>query len=127
MKTEESRVESRLRELLPLYKHIDLTIESVSGGVFRCKIPLNEANKNHFGTVHAALQFAVAEVLGGLVGESLGVLNDQHVGVVKNFEIHFKKPATTDVIAETRMPVGDLTALAERIEADGRVDFDLEA
>ncbi|MEM8942030.1 MAG: DUF4442 domain-containing protein, partial [Pseudomonadota bacterium] len=102
MKTEESRVESRLRELLPLYKHIDLTIESVSGGVFRCKIPLNEANKNHFGTVHAALQFAVAEVLGGLVGESLGVLNDQHVGVVKNFEIHFKKPATTDVIAETR-------------------------
>ncbi|MEM8942363.1 MAG: DUF4442 domain-containing protein, partial [Pseudomonadota bacterium] len=72
-------------------------------------------------------QFAVAEVLGGLVGESLGVLNDQHVGVVKNFEIHFKKPATTDVIAETRMPVGDLTALAERIEADGRVDFDLEA
>ena len=35
--------------------------------MYRCRIPLNDQNKNHIDTVHAAIQWAAAEVLGGLV------------------------------------------------------------
>ena len=123
----EERIGKLFRELLPLYEHIDLSVECASAGVFRCRVPLNEANSNHFDTVHAALQFAAAEMLGGLVAESLGLLGGQYLGVVRKFEIEFKTPATTDITAEAHVSDDELSAVVDRLNASGRVDFDVDS
>jgi acyl-coenzyme A thioesterase PaaI-like protein len=63
----ESEIQAVLFECCPLYKHIGLTVESAQGGHYRRRLPLDAKNTNHINTVHAALQWAAAEVVGGLV------------------------------------------------------------
>ena len=67
MSEAEDKIQSFLWKLIPFYEHVELSIESARDGVYRCRLPLNDRTKNHLGTVHAAIQWASAEVLGGLV------------------------------------------------------------
>ena len=63
----EARIEARLKRNFPIYDYVGLEIESASDGIYRCVVPLRESNVNHIATVHAAIQWAAAEVLGGMV------------------------------------------------------------
>ena len=119
----ESDIERRFRRLFPLYEHIDLRIESASSGVYRCRVPLTEKNSNHFKTMHAALQFAAAEVLGGIVFAASDIDPRKFLGVVKRFEIEFKRPASTTVTAEAHFSDPEKEAMLIRLREDGRCDF----
>lgn len=126
MKEREQELEKSLRRLFPLYDHIGLSVESASAGVYKCRVPLNKQNSNHFQTVHAALQWASAEVLGGLVIATSGIDLGKYLGVVKSFHIEFRKPATSTIVAETRFSDSDMKAMLQRLKAHGRCDFELE-
>jgi len=121
----EEKIERDLRRDLPVYEYMDLRIESASNGVYRCAVPLNEGNTNHFHTIHAAIQWAVAEVLGGLVWAEWKPAEGDFIPVVKRFEIDFKRPAFTRIVAETRFSAEQAQTLRAALAAEGRHDFEL--
>lgn len=122
----EEKLETYLRTNLPIYEHIGLKIVSASHGEYRCSIPLQKENSNHFGTIHAAIQWASAEVVGGLVFlTAFPPEEKQFLGMVKEFTISFKKPATTSVIAETFFSESELEAVKEAVLKHGRHDFEI--
>jgi len=123
----ETRLQASLRRDLPLYEYMDLRIESASGGVYRCRVPLSENNANHFHTVHAALQWASAEVLGGLVWTACKPKEGDFIPVVRRFEIDFKRPAWTELVAEAKFSDEEAGQLRDALKSKGRYDFELES
>ena len=122
----ERAFERAFRKLSPLYDHIDLTVESASDGVFRCSVPLEERNSNHAQTMHAAIQWAAAEALGGVAFAAMGLDLRKYLGVVKSAHIDFKRPATTRITAETSFPEARVEAVKAELEEQGRCDFELD-
>lgn len=126
MKSSIPSIQSFLWDLFPIYSHIGLTVESVSNGIYRCQIPINDQNLNHIRTIHACIQWAAAEVLGGLVV----IANLDHSRlffVVRTVTIRFLKPARTDVSAEAFFADKRVEALQDKLILRGEASFDLDA
>ncbi|WP_052187283.1 DUF4442 domain-containing protein [Sphingopyxis sp. LC81] len=102
MAASETEVEAALRRIFPIYEHAGLTVESARDGIYRVRLPLNRENGNHMNTVHAALQWAAAEVLGGLVVMAVFGLEqlDKMYGAVQSVSIDFQRPARSAIVAE---------------------------
>lgn len=126
MSTIEKDLEQMAKALFPFYKFIDINVEKASNGIYRCIVPLNKNNSNHFNTILAAIQWAAAEILGGLIWFAAR-LSDKHMPVVKNFYIDFKLPATTDIVAEAHFPEEKIEEMKSALESNNRYDFELEA
>ena len=110
---------------LPLYKHIGLKILEAQHGVAKCFVPLNDRNANHFGVLHAAIQWAVAEALGGVIGFGhFGT--DEILTVVKEFSIAFKQPAATNITSETSIGSDEIDRVRDDLDHIGKSEFKLE-
>ena len=110
---------------LPIYEQIQATIEEL-GSTVRCKVPLNPGNKNHFGAVHAALQFAVCEMAGGLaVNQSSVLRSGDYLLVVKSLNLEFLKPALSDVEAIARISKEQLSQIDQSLREQGKFQFEL--
>jgi acyl-coenzyme A thioesterase PaaI-like protein len=107
--------------LLPLAQHTGMTVEAAENGVFRVRLPLTADTGNHMQTMHAALQFAVAEVLGGLVVVTAVPLEDlaKIFGAVKSAEIEYLRPARSHVTAEVQVPPEEIARIRQCV-AEGR-------
>ena len=120
----ENELEQWARKNLPVYEFMDLKVDSVSNGVYRCSVPLTQNTGNHINTVHAALQWASAEMLGGLV-----VLanrpDEKFVPVLRSLDIEFKRPARSDITAEARFTDDEVDAMVSALRTAGRYDFEL--
>jgi acyl-coenzyme A thioesterase PaaI-like protein len=119
-------MQSFLRKLIPFYEHVELSIESVQGGVYRCHVPLNDQNKNHFDTVHAAIQWAAAEVLGGLV-VAVNFRGPRLFVAVRSVSIEFLRPARTAIVAEALFADDRAEELRNQLESKGEVEFEVRA
>lgn len=117
------------RSACPLFEHIGLTVESVEDEIYRCHVPLTKANSNHFNTMHAAIQMAVAEALGGIVGMSIISPDDRArvFGAVRSVSVEFLYPARTSVIAETRFETDIANQLRAAIANGEDSEFTLES
>ncbi len=125
-KTIEQNIEDWCRSNLPAYEFMDLKVTSVSGGVYRCFVPLTRNTGNHINTVHAAFQWAAAEMVGGL--PVLARRKDEkYVPVVKGVNIQFKRPAFSDITAEAKFSEEDVQAMNEALASTGRYDFELSS
>ena len=116
--------------LFPLYQHLGLTVESAGeGGVYRCRVPLTAQTGNHIQTVHAAVQWAVSEVLGGIVVITTIDPNDlpKIYGAVKSATIDFVRPARTDITAETLVPPAESERIRSLIAEAKEARFALDA
>lgn len=123
----ERRIERSLRRDLPIYEYMDFHVECASNGVYRCSVPLNERTSNQFHTVHAALQWASVEALGGLFWFAAKPPGDAFIPLVKRFEIDFKRPAGSEITAEAHFPESEGERLRARLAEDGRFDFVLDS
>lgn len=122
----EARIETRLKHNFPIYDYVGLEIESVRDGIYRCAVPLRESNVNHIATVHAAIQWAAAEVLGGMV--VMSVFGSEPVfAVVTNVTIDFTRPARSAITAEALFASADAAQLRATFESDGEAEFSLRA
>lgn len=117
------------RSACPLFEHIGLTVESVEDEIYRCHVPLTKTNSNHLNTMHAAIQMAVVEVLGGIVGMSIVSPSDRTraFGVVRSVSVEFLRPARTSVIAETRFETDRANRLRAAIANREDSEFTLES
>ncbi len=79
-------------------------------------------NENHIGTVYAGALFTLAEVPGGaLFLTSFDVT--RFYPVVKEMKIRFRRPATTDVTIEMKIPEEEVLRIQQEAEKDGKSEF----
>mmetsp|Transcript_2642 Transcript_2642/g.2990 ORF Transcript_2642/g.2990 Transcript_2642/m.2990 type:complete len:155 (+) Transcript_2642:465-929(+) len=125
MEGRESEVELELKQLVPMIRYLDLKVLSVSRGLYKVLVPLSENTKNHFNTVHAAVQWASSEALGGMI--AFPYLNsDTFVVVVRNVSIKFKRPAYSDITSEAHFSVERHTEMRKQLLETGRYDFNID-
>ncbi|HZQ79893.1 MAG TPA: DUF4442 domain-containing protein [Acidimicrobiia bacterium] len=117
-------LEARLHQLLPVYEYIGLRIESL-GEVLACTVPLTEANANHLGAIHAAVQFAAAEALGGIAYFAHPEWGECWIAV-RDVSIAFKRVARTSLRAEAVFDTAMATDVAAKLAAHGRADYELD-
>lgn len=129
MNTSEAEMQAVLWKYFPIYRHIGLTVESARDGTYRCRLPLNEQNTNHINTVHAALQWAGAEVLGGLVVLATFDLRQfaNLYGAVTTASIEFLRPARTPITAEALLEPQENERIRKLVTAGEEARFGLHA
>ena len=121
----EARIEARLKRNFPIYDYVGLEVQSASDGVYRCFIPYRPSNMNHISTIHAAIQWAASEVLGGLVMMS-ALEGMDFFAVVKKVSIEFKRPARTGVTTEALFDDRQVEAFKADFERRGEGQFSLD-
>jgi acyl-coenzyme A thioesterase PaaI-like protein len=125
----EAEIQALLHEVCPLYAHIGLSVEHARDGLYRCRVPLTPANINHLGTVHAALQWALGEVSGGLAILTIFPPSRfaQLYAAVTWVECEFLKPARGALIAQARMTQAEHDRVRAAVDAgeEGRFGLDI--
>lgn len=119
-----ARIEAMVHGLCPLYEHIGLRVDRVDT-VIACTVPLNEANSNHLGGVHAAVQWAVAEAIGGIAYFARPELGPCWIAV-RDVTIVFTKVARTDLTAEATFGARQVAAIAEQLDRKGTADYEVD-
>lgn len=118
------QIETAVKELLPLAKFMDVEVTAAGQGDYRCKVPLNGQTRNHFNSIHAAIQWAGAELLGGLVWIQ-NQPNDNYLFVLKEMTIRFLKPAMGDIEACAQFNEEQSNIMRATLAETGRHDFEL--
>lgn len=123
----EREIQDLLYRVCPLYAHMGLTVEFARDGRYRCRVPLSPQNINHLGTVHAALQWALAEVLGGLAVLSIfpPARFATLYAAVTWAESEFLKPARGELIAESRLDGAEQDRVRQAVDAGDEGRFGL--
>jgi acyl-coenzyme A thioesterase PaaI-like protein len=85
-----------------------------------------EGNSNHLGTMYAGALFGLAEMLGGALF-AVSFDYGRFYPTVKDLQIRFLRPATTDVRAEAGLDVAAIERLKVELETAGKVEFILDA
>ncbi len=75
--------------------------------------------------MHAAIQWAVCETLGGVIFLSNFGVESRFLGVVRDMEIKFLRPATTALVSETSVDDGEIESVRRSLESTGKADFTL--
>ena len=120
----EARLQAGLHKSFPIYEFVGLEVESASEGVYRCFVPYRPSNMNHISTIHAAIQWAASEVLGGLVMMS-ALEGLAFFAVVKNVSIDFKRPARSGITTEAEFNDAAAQRLRADFEREGEAGFSL--
>lgn len=119
-------IESIIKSVLPLATFMDVKILQAQDETYSCLVPLNDNTKNHFNSVHAAIQWAGAELLGGVVWIK-NMPSDDYLLVLKEMNIKFVKPVMEDVTATTYFSDEQALELNHALADNGRHDFDLHS
>jgi thioesterase domain-containing protein len=83
-------------------------------------------NENHIGTMYAGALFTLAEVPGGVLYLT-SFDTSKFFPVVKELNIQFRRPVTSDVTVEVGLSEEAVTAIEVQAEANGKAEFVLEA
>ncbi len=84
-----------------------------------------DTNRNHVGTTYAGSLYSVGEMLGGLIGLSMGL--EGFAPVVRHMEIDFIAPARSDVRAEASLTPDEVAGITRLALAEGKAGFLLDA
>ncbi|KAA0024848.1 PaaI family thioesterase [Antrihabitans cavernicola] len=94
-------------------------------GFAASSVPI-EGNSNHFGAMYAGILFSVAEVLGGVIATST-FDSSKYFPLVKDLQISFRRPATTDVRAEVSLDDATIDKATADAKENGKAEFFLDA
>lgn len=114
-----------IRSMIPVLDALQVEVVEAGRNDVAARLPA-APNVNHFGTTYAGSLFTVAEVLGGLYASTSLVLEGA-VPLVKSLTIDFLRPASTDVVARTRLEDDVIDRVLAETQANGKADFELVA
>ena len=107
---------------IPFVERTGIRVLELEPGYVKLELPF-EPNVNHVGTVYAGALFTLAELPGGALFLST-FDSRKFFPIVRDLQIRFLKPATTDVTVEVRMSEEEAEEIAARAEADGKADYE---
>ena len=85
------------------------------------ELPESALLLNHVGTIHASVQFALAEAGSGeFLLQQLGEAQGETFAVLRTSEVKFRKPAYGALRASARFADGDADSLSSELAARGR-------
>ncbi len=105
-------------------RNMGLKILALAPGEVKLMLP-KKGNENHLGTVFAGALFTLAEVPGGVLAYTTFDAA-RFYPVVKEMNIKFVRPATTDVTVESVMSQAESDRLAQEAEETGKASFTLD-
>lgn len=109
---------------VPFLVNMGLTTVEVKKGYVKLMAPL-KGNENHVGIMYAGALFSLAEVPGGtLFSVSFDV--SKYYPIVKEMNIRFRRPATTDITVEMTMSQEEVDRIQKEADDKGKADFVLE-
>ncbi len=114
-------IEAMVRRMCPLYEHIGLRVESLNDTI-ACTVPLTEANGNHLSGMHAAVQWALAEAVGGIAYLAHPELGPCWIAV-RDVRIEFAAVARTDLRAEATFGAAQIASIKGQLDAHGTADY----
>lgn len=120
-----AEVTAGVHALVPILGAMGLEVVQSERGAAAARLPTGP-NVNHFGVSYAGSLFSVAEMLGGLIGQSSFTVPGG-VPLVKRLEIDFTRPATTDVVASTTLSEDEIARVQSEATENGKADFELLA
>lgn len=116
------KIAAEVNEKLRISAMLNTRINSVDNGLYSCGVALDERTQNHFGTVHAAVQWCCMELLGGLIW--LAHFNDKpHFFVIRSSKVDFLLPARSEITVETEFPDDKIEALKKSLAETGEASF----
>ena len=120
------QIPAMLRQMVPFIDTVGLTIDEVLPGQATARLTSRPEVHNHIGTVHAGALYTVGESASGAV--VLGLFGDKMPGLfvaLKGATVAHTKARGGDLLAHARVD-GEATALRQRYETDGKLDFDIQ-
>ena len=82
-------------------------------------------NENHFGGMYAGALFTLAEIPGGALYLTTFDVS-RYYPVVKEMNIRFRRPATTDITVELSITPKRVDAIQKEAAENGKADYTLE-
>jgi thioesterase domain-containing protein len=118
-------INAGMRYAVPAMHRLGIRVLEVRPGYAVAAVPL-AGNVNHFGSMYAGALFGVAEMLGGaLFFPSFDA--SRFYPTVKDLQIHYRRPAITDVRAQAELDVATIARMRREVETDGKTEFVLDA
>lgn len=118
-------INAAIEATIPALHRMGVRAVDAQPGMAASTVPI-EGNGNHFGAMYAGVLFSVAEVLGGVLAAST-FDSSKYFPLVKDLQIAFRRPATTDVRAEVRLDDDTVRQATADAAANGKAEFVLEA
>ncbi len=114
-----------MEQTVPPVHRMGIKVVEAGRGHAVASVPM-VGNGNHFGVVYAGVQFAVAEMLGGVIG--LATFDPaKYYPLVKNVDITFTGMARTDLRAQASLSEDEIARIEAEAAANGKADFVLDA
>ncbi len=114
-----------MEQTVPPVHRMGIKVIEATRGHAVASVPM-EGNGNHFGVVYAGVQFAVAEMLGGII--ALATFDPaKYYPLVKNVDIAFTGMARSDLRAEARLDEDEIARIEAEAAEKGKADFVLDA
>lgn len=115
-----------LEQAIPYNRHLGLEVAEVSDGRGVVRLPEEDHLKNHVGSQHAGALFSAGEAASGaaFVGAFAERMGDI-TPLARTAEISYRKLARGPITAAGTLG-GEKSALLERLDADGKVEFPVQ-
>lgn len=114
-----------IERTIPAAHRMGVRVVEARPGQAAATVPF-EGNGNHFGVVYAGVQFAVAEMLGGIIALST-FDSTKYFPLVKNIEISYVKMARSQLRAEAHLDEAEIARVEAEAAERGKADFTVEA
>jgi acyl-coenzyme A thioesterase PaaI-like protein len=119
------QIKKQAIDSVPFAKFAGVEIVEVGKGESVATLVERAELTNHIGTMHAAAMFALGEAASGAaMAGALGVLLLRSRPVASQACIKYLKPANGTIIATAKVQ-GDAQQLADQLEREGKVKFDV--
>ncbi|GAB3453844.1 DUF4442 domain-containing protein [Streptomonospora sediminis] len=116
-------VKSGFLAAVPFARTLGVEFLELDLGRVVMRLPDNADHHNHFGGPHAGAMFTLGEsASGAIVIGTFGDLLDRSLPLAVESDIHYRKPAMGDIIAEATLTRPRAEIVAE-LDAGGRPEF----
>jgi acyl-coenzyme A thioesterase PaaI-like protein len=106
---------------LAIHKMMGMQL-AAAGDAHILKLPESSLLLNHVGTIHAGVQFALAEACSGeFLLRHLGSDRSQVFAVLRNSKVKFRKPARGELRASARFRDKSGASLPDELASRGRI------
>jgi acyl-coenzyme A thioesterase PaaI-like protein len=109
------------RSQVSMAAHCRITIEAAEPGRVKLSMP-KDGNTNHIGTIYAGALYTLAEIPGGTLF-STTFDTSRYYPIIKEQNIRFRRPATTDITVEMTMTADEATEIAAQADEHGNADY----
>jgi thioesterase domain-containing protein len=113
-----------IESTIGIVEKMGLKVLSMKDRDVKLQMPLKE-NINHVGTMYAGSLFTLGEIMGGAIFIASFDMR-KYYPLVKDVQIRYRRPATTDITVELTMSEDTVSNIAKELDEKGKADFPLE-